>query len=140
MTPAQIELVQASFKTLQLMGDEAARLFYKRLFEMDPSLQSMFRGDMQEQGRKLMHMIGVAVGALHRLERILPAVEELGRRHAGYGVQDEHYLKVAAALLWTLSAALGGAFTPEVCEAWIAMYQAVSGAMRQGAALMTAAA
>jgi hemoglobin-like flavoprotein len=140
MTPTQIELVQSTFLTLQSLGDEAAGIFYNRLFEIDPSLRPMFRGDMQEQGRKLLHMIGVAVGSLQRLDQVLPAVEELGRRHAGYGVREEHYVVVAAALLWTLNKALGEAFTPPVCDAWIAMYEAVSAAMQQGAAVMTSAA
>ena len=140
MTSAQIALVQASFKTLQPIADQAAQLFYNRLFEIDPSLRSMFRGDMQEQGRKLMQMIGVAVGALNRLEQILPTVEDLGRRHAAYGVRDEHYATVGAALIWTLKQGLGEAFTPDVREAWIAMYTAVATAMQRGAAVMTAAA
>ena len=140
MTSKQIELVQSSFKTVKGIADDAARMFYDRLFEIDPSLRAMFRGDMEEQGRKLMQMIGVAVASLNRLEQILPAVEDLGRRHARYGVRDEHYSKVGAALLWTLQRGLGEAFTPEVCNAWVAMYEAVTAAMRRGTAGMAAAA
>jgi hemoglobin-like flavoprotein len=140
MTPTQIELVQASFRTLQPMADEAARLFYERLFEMDVSLGSMFRGNMQEQGRKLMQMIGVAVGALHRLEQLLPIIEDLGRRHARYGVREEHYATVAGALLGMLRTVLGDAFTPDVRAAWVATYEALSSAMQRGAGVMTSAA
>jgi hemoglobin-like flavoprotein len=134
MNSEQIEIVQASFTQVQPIAVDAARLFYSRLFEIDPSLRPMFRGDMDEQGRKLMQMIGVAVGSLRRLEQVLPAVEDLGRRHAGYGVRDEHYATVAAALLWTLEQGLGEAFTPEVRDAWAAMYELVSSAMKRGAA------
>jgi hemoglobin-like flavoprotein len=140
MTPTQIELVQISFRTLPPAVDETARLFYERLFEMDPSLRSMFRGNMQEQGRKLMQMIGVAVGALQRLEQLLPVIEDLGRRHARYGVREEHYATVAGALLWTLHTVLRDAFTPEVRAAWIATYEALSSAMQRGAGVMTSAA
>jgi hemoglobin-like flavoprotein len=140
MNPTQIELLQASFRTLQPMADEAARLFYDRLFEMDPSLRPMFRGNMQEQGRKLMQMIGMAVGALHRLDQLLPAIENLSRQHAGYGVRNEHYITVGAALLGTLDITLGEAFTPEVRAAWTAMYEAVSLAMQRGADVMSSAA
>ena len=140
MTPRQIELVQASFKQVQPIAVEAARLFYERLFEIDPSLRPMFRGDLEEQGRKLMQMIGVAVGSLRRLEQIVPAVEDLGRRHAGYGVRDEHYATVAAALLWTLEAGLGEEFTPETRAAWAAMYEVVAAAMKRGAEGVGAAA
>ena len=140
MTPRQIELVQDSFKLVQPIAVDAARLFYNRLFEIDPSLRPMFRGDLDEQGRKLMQMIGVAVGSLRRLEQVLPAVEDLGRRHAGYGVRDGHYATVAAALLWTLEAGLGESFTAEVRDSWVAMYELVTAAMQRGASGIGAAA
>src|SRR5215475_5769331 len=126
MNSRQIELVQESFSKVQPIAVEAARLFYQRLFEIDPSLRPMFRGDIEEQGRKLMQIIGVAVASLRQLDRILPAVEDMGRRHAGYGVRDEHYATVASALLWTLEQGLGSAFTPDVRDAWVAMYEVVT--------------
>ena len=139
LTPTQIELVQSSFQSVKEISDTAAQLFYARLFEIDPSLRPMFRGDMGEQGRKLMQMLAVAVGALHKLEEIVPAVEGLGRRHGAYGVRDEHYATVAAALLWTLEQGLGPAFTPDVAEAWAATYGVLSGAMKRGATAAAAA-
>jgi hemoglobin-like flavoprotein len=134
MTNTQIELVQTTFKSVQPIAETAAELFYKRLFEIDPSLRPMFRGDMQEQGRKLMQMLAVAVAGLTRFDQLLPAVEDMGRRHAGYGVRDEHYATVAQALLWTLEQGLGPAFTSEVREAWTTMYVAIATAMQRGAA------
>ena len=133
MTNTQIELVQTTFKAVQPIADKAAELFYNRLFEIDPSLRHMFRGDMREQGRKLMQMLAVAVAGLQRFDQLLPAVEDMGRRHAGYGVRDEHYATVAEALLWTLGQGLGDAFTDDVREAWTAMYVAVATAMQRGA-------
>ena len=103
MTPRQIELVQASWKKVEPISEAAAELLYNRLFALDPSLRPMFRGDMKEQGRKLMGMVTFAVNGLSRLEALVPGVQALGRRHAGYGVRDEHYATVATALLWTLS-------------------------------------
>jgi hemoglobin-like flavoprotein len=139
MTGRQIDLVQQSFEVVKPNSMQAARLFYQRLFELDASLRPMFRGDIEEQGRKLMQMLGVAVGALRRMDQVLPAVADLGRRHAGYGVRDEHYATVAAALLWTLNQGLGDAFTPDVRAAWIAMFETVTGVMRQGATAASAA-
>jgi hemoglobin-like flavoprotein len=139
MTGRQIDLVQQSFEVVKPNSMQAARLFYQRLFELDASLRPMFRGDIEEQGRKLMQMLGVAVGALRRMDQVLPAVADLGRRHAGYGVRDEHYATVAAALLWTLDQGLGDAFTPDVRAAWIAMFETVTGVMRQGATAASAA-
>jgi hemoglobin-like flavoprotein len=122
MTPLQIELVQQSFAVVAPSADEVARLFYGKLFELDPSLRPMFPEELDDQGRKLMKMLAVAVNGLDRLDTIVPAVQALGRRHVGYGVTDDHYQTVAAALLWTLETGLGDAFTPEVREAWTAAY------------------
>lgn len=133
MTPRQIALVQNSWKDVLAVRETAAQLFYLRLFALDPSLQSMFKGDMREQGRKLVAMIGVAVAGLTRIETLVPVIEALGRRHAGYGVRDEHYVTVASALLWTLEQGLGARFTPEVRDAWTAAYGLLAGTM-QGAA------
>ena len=139
MNSRQIELVQESFSKVQPIAVEAARLFYKRLFELDPSLRPMFRGDIEEQGRKLMQIMGVAVGSLRQWDKIRPAVEAMGQRHAGYGVRDEHYGTVAAALLWTLEQGLGKEnFTDEVQDAWVAMYVMVSEAMQCGASVAVA--
>jgi hemoglobin-like flavoprotein len=139
MNSRQIELVQESFSKVQPIAVEAARLFYQRLFEIDPSLRPMFRGDIEEQGRKLMQIIGVAVGSLRQWDKVRPAVEQMGQRHAGYGVRDEHYTTVATALLWTLEQGLGKEnFTDEVRDAWVAMYMMVSEAMQCGAAVALA--
>jgi hemoglobin-like flavoprotein len=133
MTPKQIALVQGSWKGVLAISDAAAKLFYARLFALDASLSPMFRGDLEAQGRKLIAMITVAVNGLARIETLVPVIEALGRRHAGYGVRGEHYATVAAALLWTLEQGLGDEFTPEVREAWVLAYGILATTM-QGAA------
>ena len=134
MTPDEITLVRATFAQVVPIKEAAANLFYGKLFELDPSLKPMFKGDMKEQGGKLMAMIGTAVAGLDRLERIVPAVEALGKRHAGYGVQPAHYDTVATALLWTLEQGLGAAFTPDVKAAWASAYVVLAGTMKDAAA------
>jgi hemoglobin-like flavoprotein len=133
VTNSQKVLVQESFAAVVPIADDAAALFYRRLFELDPSLERMFKGDMTEQRRKLMQMLTAAVKGLDRLDQLVPVVEDLGRRHVGYGVADEHYDTVGAALLWTLEKGLGSAFTPEVKDAWIAVYGLLAGTMKNAA-------
>jgi hemoglobin-like flavoprotein len=133
MTPEQIMLVQTSFAQVLPIADTAAALFYQRLFELDPALRPMFHGDIQEQGRKLMAMLKLAVNGLTRLDELVPAVQNLGRRHVGYGVRDEHYDTVAAALIWTLRQGLGAAFTPAVEAAWVSAYTLLAGTMKAAA-------
>ena len=129
MTPHQIKLVQNSFAQVAPIATIAADLFYGRLFEVAPQLRRMFPQDMVQQKMKLMTMLGVVVNGLTKIDALLPAVRALGKRHAAYGVYDEHYAPVGAALLWTLEQGLGFDFTPEVQDAWATAYGLLSSAM-----------
>ena len=133
MTPEKIALVKSSWQQVLPIKDTAAQLFYGQLFELDPSLRGMFRGDMTEQGRKLMTMINMVVTSLDNLAPLLGAVEDLGRRHVGYGVTEAHYDTVGSALLWTLDKGLGEQFTPPVEAAWTEAYTTLASAMKQAA-------
>jgi len=138
MTPEQIALVKSSWAKVVPISETAADLFYGKLFELDPSLKSLFTGDMTEQGQKLMKMINTAVNSLDRLEAIVPAVQALGERHVGYGVTDEHYATVAAALVWTLGQGLGDAFTDDVKAAWVETYTILADTMKAAASKVAA--
>jgi hemoglobin-like flavoprotein len=140
LTLTQKTLVQESFASIAPIADDAAVLFYRRLFEIDPSLQGMFRGDMAEQRKKLMQMLTAAVKGLDRLDQLVPVVEELGRRHAAYGVLDAHYDTVGDALLWTLDMGLGAQFTRETREAWTTVYRLLATTMKEAAREAPAAA
>lgn len=133
MTPEQITLVKDSFAKVAPIARQAAGLFYGRLFEIAPEVKPLFKGDIEEQGRKLMQVIATAVGALDRLDTIVPTVQDLGRRHVTYGVTEAHYDKVAEALLWTLEKGLGDAFTPAVREAWTITYTVLADTMKAAA-------
>jgi hemoglobin-like flavoprotein len=133
MTPHQIDLVQKSFADVKPIAAEAAQLFYRRLFSIDPSLRAIFKGDMTKQGQMLMSMIGAAVAGLRDLDKLAPVVQQLGARHVGYGVRDEDYETVGEALLWTLQQGLGAAFTSEMRDAWAAAYELLASVMQQGA-------
>lgn len=134
LTNEEIHMVQSSWDKCIPIADKAAELFYGRLFELDPSLQHLFKGDMKEQGKKLMTMITVAVRGLSDLDKIVGAVKDLGVRHVGYGVKEEHYDTVGSALLWTLGQGLGDDFTPELEDAWTRVYQLLAGTMKEAAA------
>lgn len=134
MKPEQISAVQESWVAVEGIADQAAALFYGKLFETDPSLKELFQGDMVEQGKKLMTMIGVAVRGLSRLEAIVPAVQQMGVRHAGYGVKDADYDTVGGALLWTLEQGLGEAFTDDVKQSWTDVYVLLATTMKEAAA------
>jgi len=129
MTPQQVALVQSSFQKVVPIAPQAAEIFYARLFELAPEVRTLFKGDMREQGRKLMAMLATVVNGLDRLDVIVPAAQALAKRHVAYGAQAAHYPVVGAALLDTLAKGLGPGFTPEVREAWTTAYGTLSGVM-----------
>ena len=126
MTPDQVKAIQESFAKVAPISEQAAAIFYGRLFEIAPSVKPLFRGDMTEQGRKLMATLAVVVNGLTNLETILPAASALAKRHVGYGVKPIHYPIVGEALLWTLERGLGADWTPELAKAWADAYGVLS--------------
>ena len=133
MNPQQIDLVRSSFALVQPIAPQAAALFYDNLFEADPALRPLFKGDMAQQGERLMSMIGAAVGMLDRPATLIPVLRKMGARHAGYGVKDAHYATVGAALLKTLEQGLGDAFTADAREAWTVLYGVIASTMQEAA-------
>ena len=129
MTPDQVKAIQASFAKVAPISEQAAALFYGRLFEIAPAVKPLFRGDMKEQGRKLMATLGVVVTGLSNLESILPAASALAKQHVSYGVKASDYEPVGEALLWTLEHGLGDQWTPQLAAAWGAAYGVLSNFM-----------
>jgi len=129
MTPEDVKLVQSTFEKVRPISEAAARMFYGRLFEIEPEVKPLFKGDIAEQGRKLMATLAVVVGSLHSLPTILPAVSTLAKKHVEYGVKPKHYAAVGAALLWTLERGLGTGWTPDVAAAWTGAYTTLSNFM-----------
>jgi hemoglobin-like flavoprotein len=133
MTPETIHLVRSTFARVLPVADLAASQFYDRLFTLDPSLRRLLAADLEQQKHALMATLGLLIGYLDRPEELEPIVEQLGLRHAGYGVQAAHYATVGSALLWTLEQGLGPAFTPAVRAAWTDVYDFLATTMRAAA-------
>ena len=122
LTNDEVAIVQGTWAKVVPIAEMAATIFYDRLFETAPEVRALFPDDLTEQKKKLMQMIGTAVGRAHHLEQVIPALQELGRRHLRYGAEPEHYAVVGESLLWTLGRGLGHEFTPEVRDAWAKVY------------------
>jgi hemoglobin-like flavoprotein len=129
-----IEIVQQSWNCVLPISGRAAALLYQRLFELDPSLRPLFKSDFESQGGKVTSMITRVVVNLDNLSVLVPAIEDLGRRHVGYGVQARHYALVGAALLWALEHTLGEDFDAETREAWSRAYTILAEIMQSAAA------
>lgn len=133
MTPEQITLIQSSWAKVLPIQETAATLFYGKLFELDPGVKPMFKGDMKEQGRKLMMTLNTVVNGIANLTPLVPVIQDLGRRHVAYGVEAKHYDTVGAAILWTLEQGLGADFTPATREAWTTAYTTLATVMKEAA-------
>lgn len=136
MEPKTITLVQESFDKVKPIAPTAAKIFYDKLFELDPQLKPLFPSGeeaMKTQGNKLMTMLGAAVAGLNNLDALIPVLKDLGKRHVGYNVKPSHYNTVGEALLDTLSEGLGDDFTPEVKTAWATVYGTMSSVMIEAA-------
>jgi hemoglobin-like flavoprotein len=129
MTIEQIGLIQQSFKKVLTVKKAAAKIFYDRLFELDPSLRPLFKGNMEKQGQAFMSMLEMVVGGLDKFDDAVPALRALGERHISYRVQPEHYIAFEAALLWTLEQVQGSDFTSETKAAWQEVYALLSNAL-----------
>lgn len=126
MTPDQVKAIQESFAKVAPIAEQAAALFYGRLFEIAPRVKPLFRGDMKEQGKKLMGTLAAVVNGLNNLEAILPTASALAKKHVAYGVKAADYEPVGAALLWTLERGLGEHWTADLAAAWGAAYTVLS--------------
>lgn len=133
MTPDQIEIVQDSFGKVEPIADQAARIFYDRLFAIAPHVRPYFKGDMDAQGMKLMTTLGVVVKGLTNLDAIVPVARQLGVAHVAYGVRPEDYEPVGTALLDALEAGLGDDFDAETRAAWTTAYTTLAGVMIEAA-------
>jgi hemoglobin-like flavoprotein len=139
MNTRQIILIRSSFRSVQMFSVIVVNLFYTRLFKENPALRHLFKGDMEEQGQKLMSTLNVVVSNLEDLNQVIPAVQQLGQRHGGYGVKDEYYELVGNALMWTFRQTLGSEFTTETEEAWQTAYNLIANAMKEAARPVEAA-
>jgi hemoglobin-like flavoprotein len=133
MTDLTILVVKNTWSYIVFQSEEVSLLFYTKLFELDPSLRPLFRGNLEEQGKKLMDMLTMIISRLQRLQDIETEVRALGHRHVSYGTRPEHYQTVGQALLWSLENALGDRWTEETSQAWAEAYNRMASTMLQGA-------
>ena len=148
ITETEKDAIRRSWKLVVPIGETAADLFYKRLFELRPEYRALFPDDLRAQKRKLLQMLAFIVKSLTWPEAawredvppdedLLLVVLALGRRHSElYKIPAESYATVGEALVWTLDYGLGEAFTPEVRDAWLHVYTLLAKTMNLGSAIV----
>jgi hemoglobin-like flavoprotein len=133
LTAEQAYLVRKSFAELERHREVAALVFYRHLFQLDPSLRPLFKSDIAVQSRKLMDMLGALIALLGQPDRLAGELRDLGARHAGYGVRDAHYATVREALLAMIRETLQDRLSGDGIGAWNALYDVVESEMKAGA-------
>jgi hemoglobin-like flavoprotein len=144
LTDTDKEVIRATWRLVEPIGDTTADLFYRRLFELEPGYRALFKNDLTAQKRKLLAMLAFIVKSLSWVDAawrdevdpesdLFMVVLALGRRHRElYKIPDEAYATVRDTLLWTLDYALGEAFAPEAQSAWKRVYDLVAMTMKLG--------
>ncbi|GAB3656523.1 FAD-binding oxidoreductase [Actinocorallia lasiicapitis] len=126
-------IVKESFALIEPQQPKAAAYFYGRLFAENPRLRALFPPAMDIQRDRLFRALTTVVWSLDSPDALASYLGQLGRDHRKYGVFDEHYAAVGAALLATIRKFLGDAWNTEVEEAWTAAYTAAAGMMTSAA-------
>lgn len=133
ITDRQIQLIQESFTHVEPIAEQAAEIFYSKLFEYDPSLKPLFKNNMKDQGKKLMTMLKMAVNGLNNLDKLVIVLQQLAERHVNYGVEPKDFTPVGNALLYTLKTGLGDKWNPELRQAWVDVFRLMATVMKQHA-------
>lgn len=132
MKPEDTQIIRSTWRQVAPIADDAAGLFYQRLFKIAPEIRPLFaHTDMPAQRAHLIGAITYVVDSLDHLDALLPMLEALGQRHIAYGAVPYHYQRVGEALLWTLSEGLSEAWTRDAERARKTMYQTVADAMQK---------
>ncbi len=126
-------LITRSFTRIAPRGDAFSARVYQRLFDERPELRALFRIDMTAQRRKLLGALMAVVDNLQAPGRLIPLLEDLGRRHAAYGVTPDSFDAVGAALLGAI-ADFDEQLDDRCAAAWRRAYAQIAQAMQRGLA------
>ena len=126
-------LVRKNFAQIDAQSGIASLIFYRNLFNLDPSLQPLFHTSIELQGRKLMEALEFTLATLDKPAELVPVLEAMGRRHVTYGTRDEHYTTMVEAMMRTLEEVLGPEFTSESETAWRIAFGFICDVMIRGA-------
>ncbi len=129
-----VELLEQSFDHIKPRAEEFVASFYENLFIAHPEVKPLFaKIDIVTQQKKLFNALVLVVENLRSPEALGPVLNALGGRHVGYGVIPKYYGPVGEALLTTFEQYLQEDWTPEVKQAWVDAYRAITALMLKGA-------
>jgi len=137
MTPEQAHLIKKSFDEMWPIRRGLAMQFYNRFFEIAPDAKRLFPSNMEKLYLILMDTIAAIVGALDNRALFESIIGHTALQHERFGVTLSQLTAFGDALIWSLEQQFGSAFTPELREAWIALYEELQTEMIKGAKIRT---
>lgn len=132
-TAEQRNIIHATYRVASQRNDDMMKFFFERLFELDPSLETLFDNGGNRMRDKFLKTIGTLVASIELFDKAEPSIRQIGLRHLGYNVQPEHYPLVKRAMLDALAHVLGEDYTPDVETAWTALYDVIARIAREAA-------
>jgi ferredoxin-NADP reductase/hemoglobin-like flavoprotein len=133
-TPQDIVLIRRSLAAIEPVADRATAHFYAVLFLARPELRALFPAAMDVQRDKLFRALLAAGRAADDPPALVAYLEKLARGHRRYGVRDEHYAPVGAALCAALERYCGREWTEDTAHAWNRIFAVVAQVMMAAAA------
>lgn len=126
LTDAQEAIIEQTAPVVAEHLEAITQRFYPLMFERYPEVSAFFNQKHQGSGDQ-PRALAQAVLAYVQLRRTPGAASEAlstaVHKHVSLGIQPEHYPIVGECLLAAVAQELGDAVTPEVADAWGALYQ-----------------
>jgi len=122
LSPQQKRLVQLTLAKVLLRSGTFSDVLFGQLFRADPSLMAVFKTSKAELGRRLLHLLEIAVSLVDAPDELAQAMHNLGQHHAEYRAIQEHYPLFGRVFAATLERVLGRAYNPEIAAAWTELF------------------
>ena len=115
----EAEILRTSFDLLTPNVNKIVSRFYDELFVHFPGVKPMFANTTKaKQSKMLIAALKLVIANLDNPDKLVPVLQEMGKRHKGYGAEPEHYSAVAETLLSVMKEIAGKAWTKQVHQAW----------------------
>jgi hemoglobin-like flavoprotein len=129
-----VELLEQSFEQLKPNLEEFISSFYLTLFHDSPQIGHLFdHTDMAKQRKMMFGALTLVMENLRNPEAMDTALKGLGARHVQYGALPEYYPLFGRSLLKAMATSLGERWTPQLQQAWVDAYVALTSLMLEGA-------
>ncbi|MCS2609179.1 NO-inducible flavohemoprotein [Halomonas dongshanensis] len=130
LTPAQEAVIAATAPVVAEHLETITQRFYPLMFERYPEVKALFNQTHQQDGaqpRALAGSVLAYVKVRQSPETARQVMETVVNKHVSLDIRPHHYPIVGECLMAAIAEVLGEAVTPEIADAWGALYQELAG-------------